>query len=83
MLKERMINSRNGLGMIGVLLMLKIVGIAGIALLPIILKPVALLLVIAVFVFGEPFGGVRLFAFSCIWIGLATYGYDSLHKAPE
>ena len=40
-------------------------------------------LVIAVFVFGEPFGGVRLFAFSCIWIGLVTYGYDSLHNAPE
>jgi chloramphenicol-sensitive protein RarD len=39
-------------------------------------------LLIAVFAFGEPFGGVRLFAFSCIWIGLGIYGYDSLRKDP-
>jgi len=37
-------------------------------------------LLIAVFAFGEEFDDVRLFAFSCIWIGLAIYGYDSIRN---
>ncbi len=36
-----------------------------------------LALAIAVFVYKEPFGPDRLFAFSCIWIGLALFGIDS------
>ena len=33
---------------------------------------------IAVFVFKEPFGSVRLFAFSFIWLALAIYAWDGL-----
>jgi chloramphenicol-sensitive protein RarD len=36
--------------------------------------------VIAVFVFGEPFSGIRLFAFVLIWIGLAIYTWSFLAK---
>lgn len=39
-------------------------------------------LVIAVFVFKEPFGIERGFAFACIWLGLALYGFDSIRNSP-
>jgi regulator of protease activity HflC (stomatin/prohibitin superfamily) len=50
MLQERMINSKGGFGMIAVLLVAQVVTLAGIALLPVPLKIVALLLAITVFV---------------------------------
>jgi regulator of protease activity HflC (stomatin/prohibitin superfamily) len=50
MLQERMINSKGGFGMIAVLLLAQVLTLAGIALLPVPLKIVALLLAITVFV---------------------------------
>ncbi|QBL10033.1 SPFH domain-containing protein [Rheinheimera sp. D18] len=50
MLKERMINSRAGFGMLGMLFLLQIATIAGVAVLPAVLKLVALLLAIVVFI---------------------------------
>lgn len=50
MLQERMINSKGGFGMIGMLLLLQVAAIAGVAVLPGVLKIVALLLVITVFI---------------------------------
>ncbi len=50
MLQERMINSKGGFGMIGILLLLQLTAVAGVAILPGLLKIVALLLVIAVFI---------------------------------
>lgn len=50
MLKERMINSRAGFGMIGMLFLLQIAAVAGVAVLPAALKLVALLLAIVVFI---------------------------------
>ncbi|MEH8021885.1 SPFH domain-containing protein [Rheinheimera metallidurans] len=50
MLKERMINSRAGFGMIGMLFLLQIATVAGVAVLPAALKLVALLLAIVVFI---------------------------------
>jgi chloramphenicol-sensitive protein RarD len=35
---------------------------------------------IAVFVFGEPFGAVRLFAFGLIWLALALYTWSVLFR---
>ncbi|MGO4843837.1 EamA family transporter RarD, partial [Rhizobiaceae sp. 2RAB30] len=37
-------------------------------------------LLIAVFVFGEPFGGVRAVAFGLIWAALAIYTWSMLRK---
>ncbi|MBZ9610104.1 SPFH domain-containing protein [Rheinheimera maricola] len=45
-----MINSKGGFGMIGILLLLQLTAVAGVAILPGLLKIVALLLVIAVFI---------------------------------
>jgi len=50
MLQERMINSKGGFGMIGVLLLLQVAAIAGVAVLPGAVKIVALLLAIVVFI---------------------------------
>ena len=50
MLQERMINSKGGFGMIGVLLLLQVAAIAGVAILPALLKVVALVLAIVVFI---------------------------------
>jgi regulator of protease activity HflC (stomatin/prohibitin superfamily) len=50
MLQERMINSKGGFGMIGVLLLLQLAAIAGVAVLPALLKIVALVLAIVVFI---------------------------------
>lgn len=50
MLQERMINSKDGFGMIGVLLLLQVAAIAGVAVLPGAVKIVALLLAIVVFI---------------------------------
>ena len=50
MLQERMINSKGGFGMIGMLLLLQVAAIAGVAVLPGVLKIAALLLVITVFI---------------------------------
>lgn len=50
MLQERMINSKGGFGMIGVLLLLQLAAIAGVVVLPALLKIVALVLVIVVFI---------------------------------
>lgn len=36
---------------------------------------------LAVFVFKEPFGSARLFAFSCIWLGLALYIAESIGQS--
>jgi chloramphenicol-sensitive protein RarD len=36
----------------------------------------SIVLLIAVFVFGEPFGGVRAMAFGLIWIALAIYSWS-------
>ena len=37
---------------------------------------------IAVFVFGEPFGAIQLVAFGLIWIALAIYTWSSLRSRP-
>ena len=37
---------------------------------------------IAVFVFEEPFGSVRLFAFGFIWLALAIYVWNSVLPKP-
>lgn len=50
MLQERMINSKSGLGMIGVLLLAQLATLAGVVILPVTLKIISLLLVIVVFV---------------------------------
>ena len=50
MLQERMINSKGGFGMIGVLLLLQVAAIAGVAVLPPLLKVVALVLAVVVFI---------------------------------
>lgn len=50
MLQERMINSKGGFGMIGVLLLLQLAALAGIAVLPGAVKLIALLLAIVVFI---------------------------------
>ncbi|HEX5793301.1 MAG TPA: SPFH domain-containing protein, partial [Rheinheimera sp.] len=50
MLQERMINSKGGFGMIGVLLLLQLVTLASVAILPVAMKIVALLLAIVVFI---------------------------------
>ena len=50
MLQERMINSKGGFGMIGILLMLQLAGIAGVVLLPGVMKVLALLLAVVVFI---------------------------------
>ena len=50
MLQERMINSKSGLGMIGVLLLAQLATLAGVIILPVTLKIISLLLVIVVFV---------------------------------
>lgn len=50
MLKERMINSKGGFSMIGVLLLLQILTLAGVAVLPVVFKLVALVLAIVVFI---------------------------------
>ena len=50
MLQERMINSKGGFGMIGVLLLLQIAAIAGVAVLPALLKVAALILAVVVFI---------------------------------
>ena len=50
MLQERMINSKGGFGMIGVLLLLQVAAIAGVAVLPPLLKVVALILAVVVFI---------------------------------
>jgi regulator of protease activity HflC (stomatin/prohibitin superfamily) len=50
MLQERMINSKGGFGMIGVLLLLQIAAMAGVVVLPALLKIVALVLAIVVFI---------------------------------
>ncbi|BCH25858.1 EamA family transporter RarD [Mesorhizobium sp. L-8-3] len=38
----------------------------------------SIVLLIAVFVFGEPFGGVRAVAFGLIWVALAIYSWTML-----
>ena len=50
MLQERMINSKGGFGMIGVLLLAQLAAVAGIAVLPVVLKIIALVLAVAVFI---------------------------------
>ena len=50
MLQERMINSKGGFGMIGVLLLLQVAAIAGVAILPALLKVAALILAVVVFI---------------------------------
>lgn len=50
MLQERMINSKGGFGMIGILLLLQLMTLAGVAVLPVAMKIVALLLAIVVFI---------------------------------
>lgn len=50
MLQERMINSKGGFGMIGILLMLQVAGIAGVVVLPGVMKVLALLLAVVVFI---------------------------------
>lgn len=50
MLQERMINSKGGFGMIGVLLLAQLLTLAGVVVLPGAVKVVALLLVIVVFI---------------------------------
>lgn len=50
MLQERMINSKGGFGMIGVLLLLQVAAIAGVAVLPALLKVAALILAVVVFI---------------------------------
>ena len=50
MLQERMINSKGGFGMIGILLMLQLAGIAGVVVLPGVMKALALLLAVVVFI---------------------------------
>ncbi|NRQ44250.1 SPFH domain-containing protein [Rheinheimera sp. YQF-2] len=50
MLQERMINSKGGFGMIGVLLLLQLAAIAGVVVLPALLKIVALVLAVVVFI---------------------------------
>ena len=50
MLQERMINSKGGFGMIGILLMLQLAGIAGVVVLPGVMKVLALLLAVVVFI---------------------------------
>ncbi|MBU2068790.1 SPFH domain-containing protein [Rheinheimera muenzenbergensis] len=50
MLQERMINSKGGFGMIGVLLLAQLAALAGVAVLPVTLKIIALVLAIVVFV---------------------------------
>lgn len=50
MLQERMINSKGGFGMIGVLLLLQLMTLAGVAILPVAMKVLALLLAIVVFI---------------------------------
>ncbi len=37
---------------------------------------------IAVFIFKEPFGPVRVFAFSFIWLALATYAWNGIRPKP-
>ncbi|WP_206674578.1 SPFH domain-containing protein [Rheinheimera pleomorphica] len=50
MLQERMINSKGGFGMIGILLMLQLAGIVGVVVLPGVMKALALLLAVVVFI---------------------------------
>lgn len=50
MLQERMINSKGGFGMIGVLLLAQLLTLAGVVVLPGVVKVVALLLAIVVFI---------------------------------
>lgn len=50
MLQERMINSKGGFGMIGILLLLQVAGIAGVVVLPGVMKVAALLLAVVVFI---------------------------------
>ena len=50
MLQERMINSKGGFGMIGLLLLLQLAAIAGVVVLPALLKIVALVLAVVVFI---------------------------------
>ena len=50
MLQERMINSKGGFGMIGILLMLQLAGIAGVVVLLGVMKVLALLLAVVVFI---------------------------------
>jgi chloramphenicol-sensitive protein RarD len=33
---------------------------------------------LAVFVYGEPFGAAHLASFACIWTALAIYSFDGL-----
>ena len=45
-----------------------------------------LLLILAVWVFNEPFPADRQLAFICIWAGLAVYSYDAwrlMRRGPE
>ena len=37
---------------------------------------------IAVFIFKEPFGPVRVFAFSFIWLALAPYAWNGIRPKP-
>ncbi|MDP5143909.1 SPFH domain-containing protein [Rheinheimera baltica] len=50
MLKERMINSKGGFGMLGILLLAQLAALAGVVVLPAILKVVALLAAVVVFI---------------------------------
>ena len=43
----------------------------------------SIVLLIAVFVFGEPFGGVRAVAFSLIWGALALYSWSMFFSRPR
>jgi chloramphenicol-sensitive protein RarD len=45
----------------------------------------SIVLLIAVFVFGEPFGGVRAMAFGLIWVALAIYSWSMFfgRRPPE
>ena len=38
-------------------------------------------LAVAVFLFGEPFSGVKALSFGCIWVALALFGFDAVREA--
>lgn len=38
-------------------------------------------LLLAVFLYGEPFERAHAIAFGCVWVGLACFAFDALHRA--